>query len=142
MNKKWNYYGIFFTDKQKASLAKKAQNIITDLGFMPIPADWTTYCDHMTIVYNNKSKEREAFAKALEEQVGQEYNLHINSIGISGKAIAFGIDNFTTQNRQAHITAFVAPGANPIDSNNISDWKTLPKGFSIKGKLNVIFKNK
>jgi len=141
MEKKWSYYGVFFTDKQKASLAKKANAILQEMN-VTVPFNWTGYCDHMTIVYNNKSKEREVFANTLNGQIGQEYSLHIGSIGVSDRAIAFGVDNFETQNRQAHITAFVAPGARPVESNDITNWQPLAKGFTIKGKLNVVYKKR
>lgn len=137
MKKKWIYYGIFFTENQQKALLKRANTILKELNKGDIPLSWQTYCEHMTIIYNNKSVEREEIAEGMELMLGNIYSLHINSIGISDKAIAFGVDNFETQNKTSHITIAVAPGEKPVESNNISNWIKLEKGFTIKGRLNV-----
>lgn len=131
MDKNWIYYGVFFSPNIKEQLIQRAKNLIN------IPENWTLYADHMTIVFNDGSEAKQLAANGLEILLNETIQLHISSIGMSEEAIAFGIDNYQTQNKQSHVTIAVAPGSKPVKSNDIVDWLPID-GFSITGKLNKI----
>lgn len=128
MNKKWRYYGIFINPETGKRLVEKAKELTE------IPEDWTLYADHMTIVYNSGLEINELIADGLESLLNEPLSLHISSIGVSDEAIAFGIDNYKTQNEHSHITIAVAPGSKPVKSNNITNWMPI-EGFYVNGKF-------
>ena len=127
--KNWLYYGIFFDDAEKKTLIERAK----EMGL--IPQGWNTYCDHMTIIFNDRSGKQNI--SHLEESLGKRETLTISKIGISDRAIAFGVE-FLTSNRQSHITISIIPGGKPVESNNIQKWIKLNTQFSVKGRLNVV----
>lgn len=129
MENNWIYFGIFFDDAEKKTLIERAK----EMGI--IPQGWTIYCDHMTIVFNDRSGKQNV--SHLEESLGKREILTISKIGISNRAIAFGVE-FLTSNRQAHITISIIPGGKPVESNNIQNWIKLNTQFSIEGRLDVV----
>ena len=70
-----------------------------------------------------------------------EQQLRITSIGISDEAIAFGVNNYKTQNEHSHITIAVAPGSKPVKSNKIKEWLPID-GFYVTGTIDRITKKK
>ena len=131
MDTNWIYYGIFFNDKTKALLFEKAKPYI--------PEGWKTYCHHMTIIFNDKSEEKNREAEALEICVGNHESLMVTGVGISDRAVAFSVD-YETQNSVSHITIATAPGAKPVESNNITDWKPI-EPFYVTGIVDKFTKN-
>jgi hypothetical protein len=135
MNEGWLYYGVFFSRGTKEFLIKKAKEL-TD-----IPNTWPLYADHMTIVYNDGSEEKNEYANKLCSILGWEQQLRITSIGISDEAIAFGVNDYKTQNEHSHITIAVAPGSKPVKSNKIKEWLPID-GFYVTGTIDRITKKK
>ena len=131
MNKNWVYYGVFFAEKSREFLINKAKELVE------IPENWTLYADHMTIVYNDGSEAKELVANGFEILLGNLQQLRIASIGVSDEAIAFGVADFTTQNKHSHITIAIAPGSKPVKSNNIQKWMPID-GFYITGKIDKV----
>lgn len=130
MERNWKYYGVFFSEKTQNTLLRFAKEYTT------IPDDWKIFCHHMTIVYNDGSQERQKMAEAIDHFVGNSQSLMINSIGISDRAIAFGVADYETQNAHSHITVATAPGVKPVESNNITKWIKIPT-FYVSGKINA-----
>lgn len=135
MDKNWIYYGAFFDENTRSTLINKAKRLTE------IPSDWTLYADHMTIIYNDKSDEKQRQAEGLSAEIGNPLQLHISSIGISDEAIAFGIDNFHSQNEHSHVTIAVAPNSKPVKSNEIKEWLPID-GFYVIGTVNLKSKRK
>lgn len=138
MDNKWIYYGIFFNENIKKALLKLTKvwlNIHND----SLPEDWTIYCDHVTIVYNDKSIERQKVAEEIEKILNTDVTLSINSIGVSSSAIALGVD-YKTQNKHSHITIATAPGVRPVESNNIIRWFPISGNFTVNGTIKKIVK--
>lgn len=131
INKSWLYYGVFFNEATKTGLINKAKTLAD------IPEDWTLYGDHMTIVFNDGTEGKELAANGLEIMLNEIVQLSVSSIGISEEAIAFGVDNYQTQNEHSHITIAVAPGSKPVRSNNITEWLPIDS-FNVTGKINKI----
>lgn len=140
MNKIWVYYGIFFDKNTQKQLLEFAKN------YVGIPDDWKIFCHHMTIIFNDKSTEKQHMAKKLDEYLGSKHIITIDGIGVSDRAIALGV-RFITQNERSHITIATAPDAKPVESNNITNWYKIDEEFSVEGTLDVfrpltIIKNK
>jgi hypothetical protein len=65
----------------------------------------------------------------------------VEKIGVSDRAIAFGVGtDLSIVNKLPHVTIAVAPGAKPVDSNYISDWKSIVP-FDIEGTIQMVKKN-
>lgn len=112
------YSGIF--------LNKKSMDLL--LSKVNIPEGWRYYGHHMTIKLGG-------LPDNLKDNKGDEYELTINSIGISETNIAFGVDTKLSHNKKPHITMAVDMSkAKPKDSNDITKWKKI-KPFKVKGML-------
>lgn len=142
MENNWQYYGIFFGEKTKNLLYRKASQYL-DLPFMfenhNIDIDtWKKYCDHVTIVYNDGNPEKQELANSLDLLLGAQESMYVTHLGVSDKAVAFKVDYVTT-NKISHITVAVAPGAKPVESNYITNWEEID-GFYISGRLDKVLK--
>ena len=135
MDKKWIYYGVFFSDKSKNAILNYAKEKLNEIGYN-IPKDWKIYCDHMTIVFNDKTEKNQKIANFLEPFIGNTCSLRVISIGVSERAIALGID-FSTQNEHSHVTVAIAPEAKPVESNDIVEWFDVNDSFYITGVYKV-----
>lgn len=131
MDNNWIYYAAVVEENDKKRLLDIAKKNIGE-----IPNDWKIYCHHMTFVYNDQSPERQKFAEEIDKMLGTKCLLYIDSIGVSDRAIAFGVGNVKTQNEHSHITVAVAPGAKPVESNNIINWKEIG-GFFVRATVGV-----
>jgi len=141
MSKNWVYYGVFFDKNVQKELLEFAKNYIA------IPDGWKVFCHHMTIVFNDKSEEKQEMAEKLDEYLGTKQSITIDGIGVSNRAIALSVKDYVTQNERSHITIATAPDAKPVESNNISNWYKIDEDFSVVGTLDVfrpltIIKNK
>jgi len=137
MKKDWIYYGVFFSDNTKRSILNFAKKCLSDNN-MEIPDDWKIYCDHMTLVFNNGSKEAQEDADYYEKWgLGQSVSLWITHIGYSDRAIALQVD-YKTANKVSHITVAVAPDAKPVESNDITHWVKNNEAFYATGIVKKI----
>ena len=132
--KPWIYYGVFFDDKTQTDLLNFAKQ------FVSINENWKVFCNHMTIIYNDKSKEKEEMAQALDKFIGNKQNLVIDGIGVSDRAIALSVKDYVTQNKHSHVTIATAPDAKPVESNNITNWYKTKETLPIMGTLDVVMK--
>lgn len=138
MNKNWIYYGVFFPDKTKVTILNYVKQSLSKMG-ISIPENWKIYCDHVTIVYNDKSEGRQKTAEELEPFIGEHVGIRTTSIGVSDRAIALGV-NYVTQNEHSHVTVAIAPNAKPVESNYITKWYPTDGSFYITGVINKISK--
>ena len=131
----WIYYGIFFDSEEKQMLLGLAKNVVG------VPSDWKIYCDHMTLVYNDKSEERQKMAEHYDTMLGSMVTLIFDGIGVSDDAIALRVSNCKSQNKISHVTIATRPGVKPVESNNIKNWYKLPKLETAHGTINVMLRN-
>lgn len=131
MKKKWVYYGVFFSDVTKKAILNYVKNWFAKNN-KEFPIKWTKYCDHMTLVFNNGTEAVQKFADTVEPFLGEKISLNIVSVGISNRAIAVGVD-YTTNNEHSHVTVAVAPGAKPVESNDIVNWIPTNEYFYVTG---------
>lgn len=128
MERRWIYYGIFFNEDTISLIRDYAERLVG------IPEDWDLYGDHMTIVFNDGSPEKQAWAESLNNRIGEKVDLKIEMIGVSDNAIAFGVSGFDTQNKHPHVTVAVSPGTKPVASNFITRWGPVCE-MSLRGTL-------
>lgn len=137
--KNWIYYGIFFSDTTKAAILNYTKKTLSNIGYN-IPDDWKVYCDHVTLLFNDKSEEKQKEAEGLNLFLGDQASMRVISIGISGRAIALEVD-YITQNKHSHVTVAIAPEAKPVESNDITSWIPVEDSFYITGTYKVVGRN-
>ena len=115
-------------------LSKDSREKILRAFAKHIPIGWSVYADHITLMHH--SKHCEEFKQSLEELLKHTIFTHIINIGKSDKAIALQV-GIPSTNEITHITLAVAPGAKPVESNNITNWKPVT-GLEIEGDLEKI----
>ena len=131
MAKKWIYIGAFLDDFVKSNLLNKYKEYI--------PEGWTLYGDHTTFAFNDGSPFAEAVFNHYKDAVGVKINLVSVGLGISDRAVALELSQvgFECTNKIMHITLAVAPGAKPVESNNINEWEPLAVNDMIPSQIGV-----
>ena len=119
------YYGIFLEPVVKDILIKRYKSLI--------PADWTVYADHITLVHK-VDKNYDVLAKMLDNFIWQKMAFNIIGFGISENAVALLVD-INTQNKHSHITLAVKPGHKPVESNLIENWYMYEKTYAFCGRI-------
>ena len=128
----WIYYGAFLEEAAKNNLLEYVKR------YLSVPEDWKVYCDHMTIIYNDGSENAASWAHNIDELVGSIAHLIVTHVGTSDRCIAVKVSGFSSNNANPHITVAVAPGAKPVESNDITNWYTVPDGIGLTAKINVV----
>jgi hypothetical protein len=103
--------------------------LLTEFG-SKIPDGFEKIAHHMTITMGGLPPEKKG-------DVGKTVTLLATHIGISEKAIAVKVSGYFTTNKNPHVTLAIDRngGANPVDSNKITNWETLPQPISLSGKV-------
>ena len=131
-NENWQYYGMFLDNRSQQRLFQRFES--------QIPADWKRYGDHMTVIYNDNSENARQWANLCEKQVGTTAVLMGVALGVSDRAIAIKVLGYQSNNAIPHITIAVAPGARPVESNQITNWVKLEQPIYLNSDLAVINK--
>ena len=114
------YYAVKFDEHTRERLLEIAESLC------PIPDDWKIYCDHITMCHSSNEKWGR-WKPFLDKHLGETFMFRITGYGKSDNAFALTVD-FTTANPVSHITIACAPGAKPVQSNDIDNW-TYPEGY-------------
>lgn len=134
MEKDWIYYGAFLDEAAKRNLLDFVKK------YVGINENWRVYCDHMTIIYNDGSENAAEWANNIQGMVGNMTHLIVTHIGVSDRCIAVKVSGFASNNVNPHITVAVAPGAKPVESNDIANWYVAPEELGLTAKINVVWK--
>lgn len=139
------YVAVFLDDTSRTNLLKFWQELIVKFNidvsdFRMKTASGSQLVDHVTLQLGD-------FNPKLNDPslIGKSINLTINSLGLSDKAIAFGVEHNQSQfgtpavktiNAQPHITIAINPlaGGQPKHSNNITKWLPITP-VQVSGKL-------
>ena len=130
MDNNWIYYGVFLPREERAFLIERFKT--------HIPKGWRIYCDHMTVVFNDKSENAQAWAAKCEKYIGQKANLKVTHIGISDKALALRVSGFMSNNDIPHITIATSPHGKPVDSNYITNWVPVTETLLLSAVLDKV----
>lgn len=138
----WKYLGVFL-DKDSSDILKSLlQNPVLKNGIMD-GGEWKIYCHHMTLAFNDGSKEVQEVFNYYKKHLGEDRELHVIAIGASDKAIAAKIDyKDKITNSIAHVTMVVSSIGRPVDSNQITNWLPLDETFNIHGRIGYFGKDK
>lgn len=121
------YWAIQLSEEMKNRVMKIFYN------FFDLPESWTLHCDHITVIHSSH-KDWATASQLLLNFEDQPVKFTINGIGISLSAMALRVSTYTA-NKVSHITIATAPGAKPVESNNIEDWKVLYCTEKFEGRL-------
>ncbi len=130
----WIYYGLFLSDEAKATLMEALSG--------KIPEGWKPYCDHMTIIYNDHSENAKIWGDNCEKELGKRTVLTATDLGLSDRAMAIKVTGYPTNNALPHVTVAVAPGAKPVESNQIQNWEPLNNTICLSVELRKVCKHK
>lgn len=134
----YQYFGLFLDEPTRNKLMQViiGNPIICNLVFQ---RGSTIYLDHCTLLHKNQHEEK--MANDLQYRIDGNFRLIVNKIGISEKAIAFGVElgdqYLPCANAKPHITICTINKGKPVDSNGIATWISIPE-FSIYCHLKVV----
>lgn len=129
--KDFQYFGLFLSDETKDYLLKL---LLSDNKYRDY-LDYSDriYLDHCTLIHTchlialNLNENSELFART-NKLIGRSFRIVITGIGIFNKVIAFKVeipDELTCLNATPHITICTFFDGKPVDSNNITEWKSI-----------------
>ena len=119
----YQYYGLFLGTGTKNMLM---DNLTDNIGIALGVTD-RIFMDHCTLLHKSQLKGNEELQSYLESNLGKSINIRLVAVGTSDKAMAFkveGVDNICA-NEVPHITIATFRGGNPVDSNEITNWKDI-----------------
>lgn len=125
--KDFQYFGLFLEDKTKIKLLGIFLNFLYENNNSLILDDDNIILDHCTLLHVSQLHDNQVFYDYLNTRVGETFSIVINGIGISNKAAAFKIAEYSVvcANKIPHITIATFNGGKPVDSNNIIEWKAI-----------------
>ena len=128
MEKKWIYIGIFLNKESRNKLKELANKIVLD--------NWKLYCHHMTIAFNDGSKEANEAYNFYKNFFGAQTYVIATHIGISNDAIAVKVEtDETTLNKIPHITLATPIDGKAVNSNYITRWYKLNDPINLRGSF-------
>lgn len=133
------YYGLFLTDDSRNKLLKKVKRYADGL----VPEDARLYLDHCTLLHCSKINGNEDLKQKLDFWIQSnhtKFDFNVTAIGRSDKAMAFmtDVNSDMCVNQNPHITIYTFNGGKPVDSNYITEWKTLDEPVHVDAELKKI----
>lgn len=121
----FHYFGLFLdTDTKNRLMDILTDNI--DYNIALGVAD-RIFIDHCTLLHVSQLHGNSEIYNYLKGCVGKEFQIVINGVGISDKAMAFRVDkkSVVCVNDIPHITIATFRKGKPVDSNEITNWKNI-----------------
>lgn len=121
----FHYFGLFLdTDTKNRLMDILTDNI--DYNIALGVAD-KIFIDHCTLLHVSQLHGNSEIYNYLKGYVGEKFQIVINGVGISDKAMAFRVDKKSVicVNDIPHITIATFKGGKPVDSNEITNWKDI-----------------
>lgn len=121
----FHYFGLFLdTDTKNRLMDILTDNI--DYNIALNVAD-KIFIDHCTLLHVSQLYGNSEIYNYLKGYVGEKFQIVINGVGISDKAMAFRVDekSVVCVNDIPHITIATFRGGKPVDSNEITNWKDI-----------------
>ena len=125
--KDFHYFGLFLEDEVKIKLYSFLLSFLHENNISLILFDDYTILDHCTLLHVSQLHGNSEIYNYLNDRIGEKYEIVINGIGISDKAITFRVAEYSVVcvNEVPHITIATFNGGKPVDSNNITEWKDI-----------------
>lgn len=121
----FHYFGLFLdTDTKNRLMDILTDNI--DYNIALNVAD-KIFIDHCTLLHVSQLHGNSEIYNYLKGYVGEKFQIVINGVGISDKAMAFRVDkkSVVCVNDIPHITIATFRGGKPVDSNEITNWRDI-----------------
>lgn len=121
----FHYFGLFLdTDTKNRLMDILTDNI--DYNIALNVAD-KIFIDHCTLLHVSQLHGNSEIYNYLKGYVGEKFQIVINGVDISDKAMAFRVDekSVVCVNDIPHITIATFRGGKPVDSNEITNWKDI-----------------
>lgn len=121
----FHYFGLFLdTDTKNRLMDILTDNI--DYNIALNVAD-KIFIDHCTLLHVSQLHGNSEIYNYLKGYMGEKFQIVINGVGISDKAMAFRVDekSVVCVNDIPHITIATFRGGKPVDSNEITNWKDI-----------------
>ena len=132
------YVSIDLDNESRLKLKSLCEPIVQDA----FGDDAIYKCHHMTISHYTKLDNETLLW--CEDNIGKQFTLYVDSIGVSDKAVAVAVDVDGVVSKQAypHITVAINPLTNgkPVDSNYITDFEDVYQNIELHGKLTFHYK--
>lgn len=121
----FHYFGLFLDADTKNRLMDMLTDNI-DYNVALNVAD-KIFIDHCTLLHVSQLHGNSEIYNYLKGYVGEKFQIVINGVGISDKAMAFRVDekSVVCANDIPHITIATFRGGKPVDSNEITNWKAF-----------------
>ena len=134
----FQYFGLFLDEETKKGLLDVFLTYLEEgnsVGYLMNKI----YLDHCTLLHVSQLHGNSEIYNYLNDRIGEKYEIVINGIGISDKAIAFRVAEYSIVcvNEIPHITITTFNDGKPVDSNNITEWKDI-EPIIIKTTLNKV----
>lgn len=122
----FQYFGLFLDEETKKGLLDVFLTYFEEnnsIGYLMNKI----YLDHCTLLHVSQLHGNSEIYNYLNDRIGEKYEIVINGIGISDKAVAFRVAEYSVVcvNEIPHITIATFNGGKPVDSNNITEWKDI-----------------
>ena len=122
----FHYFGLFLDEETKKGLLDVFLTYLEEgnsIGYLMNKI----YLDHCTLLHVSQLHGNSEIYNYLNDRIGEKYEIVINGIGISDKAAAFRVAEYSVVcvNEIPHITITTFNGGKPVDSNNITEWKDI-----------------
>ena len=122
----FHYFGLFLDEETKKGLLDVFLTYLEEgnsIGYLMNKI----YIDHCTLLHVSQLHGNSEIYNYLNDRIGEKYEIVINGIGISDKAVAFRVAEYSVVcvNEIPHITIATFNGGKPVDSNNITEWKDI-----------------
>lgn len=126
MKKDFQYFGLFIDEETKKGLLDVFLTYLEEGNSIGYLLD-KIYIDHCTLLHVSQLHDNQVFYDYLNSRVGEKFSIVITGIGISDKAAAFKVVDYSVvcANKIPHITIATFNGGKPVDSNNITEWKDI-----------------
>lgn len=119
----FHYFGLFLDTYTKNRL----MDILTDNIDYNIALNVADkiFIDHCTLLHVSQLDDNSEIYNYLNNKVEEKFQIVIDGIGISNKAMAFRVASYNVvcANTIPHITIATFNGGKPVESNNITNWK-------------------
>ena len=134
----FQYFGLFLDEETKKGLLDVFLTYLEEGNSIGYLVD-KIYLDHCTLLQVSQLHGNSEIYNYLNDRIGEKYEIVINGIGISDKAAAFRVADYSVVcvNEIPHITIATFNGGKPVDSNNITKWEDI-EPIIIKTKLKKV----
>ena len=143
LNENYIYIGLFLTEKSKAKIIERLSEYKEIISHSD-----NTYLSHCTLLHRSQENQNKSVIEGLlsleNYYPNGNFPMVATHIGmIEDKVMAIKVElgnNIPCANNTPHITLCTWGNSKPVESNNITEWKEIPR-CTLSSNLKVISKS-